>query len=129
LKVADSSYLVEGLLKDKDLFEEEDVLLTLDLAVYEVVNSIWKHEFLLKDIKNGVEYLSVLYDLIEARKIQLFHINKEASETAYSLSVKSKRPLYDTAFIALALELHLDLVTFDTKQAELFHRECRQFLR
>ena len=46
--VADSSFIVEGLIKQKELLEENEDILTLDLAVYEVANSIWKHEFLPK---------------------------------------------------------------------------------
>jgi predicted nucleic acid-binding protein len=118
LKVIDSSYLVEGLLKDEQLLEN-DLLITLDLAVYETANSVWKHEFLLKDIKNGAEYLSILQDLVEAEKIQLVHSSKEAMQTAYSLASKSRRTIYDTVFVALALELGSEFATFDKRQAEL----------
>ena len=90
MKVADSSYLVEGLLKDKALLER-DLLVTLDLAVYETANSVWKHEFLLKDIQNGIEYLSILEGLIDSGKIQLLHVGKEAMAKAYSLAAKNKR--------------------------------------
>jgi predicted nucleic acid-binding protein len=118
LKVADSSYLVEGLLKNKALLET-DFLVTLDLSVYETANSVWKHEFLLKDIKNGIEYLSILEGLIESGKIQLLHVGKEAMAKAYSLAAENKRTVYDTVFVVLALELRLELATFDNRQAEL----------
>lgn len=118
MKVADSSYLVEGLLKNKELLQE-DLLVTLDLAVYEVANSIWKHEFLLRDIKDGFEYLSILQGLIESGRIQLLHVSKEALETAYSLSSKYKRSMYDTVFVAVALELGSELSTYDRRQSEL----------
>jgi predicted nucleic acid-binding protein len=121
LKVIDSSYLVEGLLKNVQLLEN-DLLVTLDLAVYETANSVWKHEFLLKDIKNGAEYLSILQGLIEAGKIQLVHASKEALQTAYSLASKSRRTMYDTVFVALALELGSEFATFDKRQAELHDR-------
>ena len=41
MKVADSSYLIEGILRDAALFENE-TLVAPDLALYEVVNTIWK---------------------------------------------------------------------------------------
>lgn len=124
MKVADSSYLVEGLLKRKDLLQG-DLLVTLDLAVYEVANSIWKHEFLLRDIKDGFEYLSILQGLIESGRIQLLHVSKEALETAYSIAAKNKRSMYDTVFVALALELGSELSTYDRRQAELLSKSAR----
>ena len=124
MKVADSSYLVEGLLKRKELLEG-DLLVTLDLAVYEVANSVWKHEFLLRDIKDGFEYLSILHGLIESGRIQLLHVSKEALERAYSLAAKYKRPMYDTVFVALALELDSELSTYDRRQAELLNKSAR----
>lgn len=118
MRVADSSYLVEGLLKRKELLQD-DLLVTLDLAIYEVANSIWKHEFLLKDIKDGSEYLSILVGLIESGTIQLLHVSKEALEKAYSLAAKNKCSMYDTVFVALALELGSELSTYDRRQADL----------
>lgn len=121
MKVADRSYLVEGLLKRKELFEG-DPLVALDLAIYEVADSIWKHETLLRDIKDGFEYLSILQGLVESGTIQLLHASKEALETAYSLASKNKRSLYDTVFVALALELGLELDTYDKRQAEILKK-------
>ena len=119
MKVVDTSYLVEGLLKNDQLLKSE-LLVTLDLAVYETANSVWKHEFLLKDIKNGAEYLSILQGLIESGKIQLVHVSKGAMETAYSIASKSsRRTMYDTVFVALALELGLEFATLDKHQALL----------
>ena len=45
--VADSSYIVEGLLKNKKLLSDDQIV-TPELVVYEVTNAIWKHENLLK---------------------------------------------------------------------------------
>ena len=47
-------FIVERLIKRKVIFEENQDILTLDFAVYEVANSIWKHEFLLKELKTAV---------------------------------------------------------------------------
>lgn len=121
MKVADSSYLVEGLLKTKALFED-DILVSLDLAVYEAANSVWKHEFLLKDIEDGELYLAILRGLIESGRIELVHASKEVMEVAYTLAAKCKRPVCDTVFVALALELESDFVTFDKRQAALYKR-------
>jgi predicted nucleic acid-binding protein len=124
LRIADSSYIVEGLLKRSD-FLEEDFLLTVDLAVYETVNSIWKHQCLLKDLKDGSPYVSVLQELIESGRIRVIRPGKELMEKAYSLATKHRRPIYDTVFVAIALQLGLELATFDKHQSVLLHTESQ----
>ncbi len=121
MRVVDSSYLAEGLLKRKELFEG-GLLVTLDLAMYEVANSVWKHEFLLKDIQGSFEYLSILRDLVESGTIQLLHVSKDALKTAYSIAAENKHSIYDALFVSLALELNSELSTFDRHQRELFKR-------
>jgi predicted nucleic acid-binding protein len=122
LRVADSSFIVEGLLKRKDLIEE-DLLLTVDLAIYETANSIWKHQCLLKDLKDGLPYLSILQGLIDTGRIRVARPGMELMESAYSLAAKSRRPVYDTIFVALALELGSELATFDKRQIQLLRSE------
>jgi predicted nucleic acid-binding protein len=118
MKVADSSYLVEGLLKRKELFEE-DSLVTIDLAVYEAANSIWKHQCLLKDVDDGSPYVSILYGLIESGRIRMIHPGRELMEKAYAMAAKNRRSVYDAIFVVLALELGTELLTLDKSQARL----------
>jgi predicted nucleic acid-binding protein len=93
--------------------------------VYEVANSIWRHEFLLKDIESGFDYLSILQGLMESGKIQLLYVTKEVLQTAYSIAAENRRPIYDTVFVALALELGSKLSTYDNRQAELLKKSAR----
>jgi len=118
LKVADSSFITEGLLKERRLLEKE-LLLTVDLAVPETVNSIWKHQWLLKDLTDGLPYVSILFGLIASGRIRIIHPGTALMERAYSLAGKTGRPTYDTVFVALALELGCELATFDRRQANL----------
>lgn len=120
--MADSSFIVEGLLKNKKLIEE-DLILTVDLAVYETANSIWRHQRLLKDLKDGLPYLSILRGLIESGRIRIIHPGESLLEKAYSLAAKRRRPVYDTIFVALALELGSELATFDKRQVQLLRSE------
>lgn len=122
MKVADSSYIVEGLLRRKELLEE-DILITVDLALYEAVNAVWKHQFLLKDLDDGLPYVSILYGLVESGRIRVVRPGEELMKRGYSLATKSRRSIYDSIFIALALELASDLGTFDKRQAELLQKE------
>jgi predicted nucleic acid-binding protein len=122
LRVADSSFIVEGLLKKKELLEE-DFLITVDLAVYEVVNAIWRHQFLLKDLDDGPSYVSILYGLIESGRIRIIRPAPELMQKGYSLAGENRRSVYDTIFVALAIELAYELATLDKRQAELFGRK------
>lgn len=124
MKVADSSYIVEGLLRHKELFEED--LLTVDLALYEAVNALWKHQFLIKDIDDGVPYVSILYGLVDSGRIQVIRPGEELMKQGYSLAARRHRPIYDAIFIALALELASELATFDKRQTELMQEEIRK---
>jgi len=117
LRVADSSFIVEGLLKRKELLEED--LLTLELALYETANSIWKHQIILKDLGDGMPYLNVLLELIQSGRIRVVRPGPELMKKAYSMASQHNRSIYDTVFVALASELGLKLATFDRRQAEL----------
>lgn len=119
MKVADSSFIAEALLRRKELFEAEDALVTLDLALHETCNTIWKHQCLLKDLDDGAPYIAILYGLIESGRIRVLHPGPELMERAYSLAVKKMLPIYDVLFVALAQEMGLKLATFDQRQADL----------
>jgi predicted nucleic acid-binding protein len=121
--VADSSFLVEGLIGQIDLISDYDEILTLDLAIYEIMSSVWKHEFLLKDLTNGVDYLSVLTEMIRSMTLKVIQLDDIAMKRSYELASKHKKSVYDTAFIALALEMGLDLKTFDKEQLKIFNSE------
>lgn len=116
--VADSSYLVEGLLKDASLLENE-VIIAPDIALYEVVNAVWKHEVMLKDVRDGKEYLDLLSELTSAGTIQFVRPDNKIIKEAYRLAIGKKHTFYDSIFAALAKELGLELKTFDKAQRSL----------
>lgn len=118
--VADTSYLIEGLLKDASLLEHE-VVITPDLALYEVNNAIWKHEVILKDIKDGKPYLDLMFELASTQALRFVRPDKMVAREAYRLACKKKCTFYDAIFVVLALELGLDLKTFDEAQRSLLH--------
>ena len=65
MKVADSSYLIEGLLRNASLLEHE-TFVSPDLALYEVINTIWKHETLIKDAMDSWARISLFLELVSA---------------------------------------------------------------
>jgi predicted nucleic acid-binding protein len=122
LKVADSSYLIEGILRDATLLENE-TLVCPDLALYEVVNAIWKHETLLHDLKDAQERIELLSALVSNERVQLIRPDRKLLIEAYALSVKHGRTIYDCVFIALALQLKMELATFDGNQSSILNEE------
>jgi len=109
-------------LKRQELLKE-DVIITVDLAVYEVANSVWKHQYLLKDLKNGLQCLSIFHELLETNKIRAIHPGQELMERSYAVAARNKLPIYEAVFIALALELGTGLKTYDREQAAIMQRE------
>ncbi|MEM3171958.1 MAG: type II toxin-antitoxin system VapC family toxin [Candidatus Nitrosotenuis sp.] len=119
--VADTSYVVEGLLNNASLFDDT-IICTASYGLYEILNVIWKHQVLLKRIKDGKPVVDVLFGLIHAGRIQLLTPQSETMKNAYTFAVKTKVPVYDIVFIALAKQLGTDLLTFDKKQAAIFRQ-------
>ena len=113
---------MEAILKRGELLSEEKIL-TADLAVYEVANSIWKHQFLLKDIENGASFLSIFYELIESGAINIMRFTKEMLKETYALAGKRRVSVYDATFLHLALTTGLDLKSLDARLLRIFESE------
>ncbi len=122
MKVADSSYLIEGLLREASLLENE-IFVAADLSLYEVVNTLWKHETILRDLSDSSERIRLFLELISTETIQLVRPDRKLLDESYSLSVKHRLPIYDTIFVALALELGLELKTLDSSQSKILTKE------
>ena len=118
MKVADTSYLIEGILRDATLLENE-TLVSPDLALYEVVNALWKHETLLHDLKDAQERIDLLSELVLNGRVQLVRPDGKLLKETYALSGKYSLAIYDSVFIALALQLKMELATFDSKQSKV----------
>ena len=116
--VADSSYIIEGLLTNSSLLKDQQII-TPELAFYEVANAIWKHETLLKDIKNGKAFLNIFNELVQNKTIHLIRPDNNIIQNAYILATKKNTSFYDTIFVALAHDLKLELKTYDKKQPQL----------
>jgi len=122
MKVADSSYLIEGILRNAGILENE-TFIAPDLALYEVVNTVWKHEALIGDLPDSALRIGLFLELVSAETVQLLRPDKKLLDETYSLSVKYKLPTYDMVFVALALQLDLELETFDDRQSMIFAKE------
>jgi predicted nucleic acid-binding protein len=106
------------LLKDATLLEEK-IIISPDLALYEVTNTIWKHQVLLKDLQNGRKFLDLFYELVEMNIIQLVRPDRTILAQAYKIAASNRCSIYDAIFVALAQGLGLTLETFDELQKKL----------
>jgi predicted nucleic acid-binding protein len=120
VRVIDSSALVkyfsreENWEKIRDLMQEG--VITLDLAIKEIANSLWK-----KVIKGEMDSniaLKILRDLIEEKPIIIEDQNKYLQE-AFILAIRYKITIYDALFISLAKNLNKELITCDKVQAKV----------
>ncbi len=117
--VADSSYIIYGLLCDRSLFNDETIMAP-NFALYEVANTIWKNQTLFAKIQDGILFLQTLFELVSARAIQFVILEEKTLSKAYELAVQAKITFYDAVFIALAIELGIELKTLDKEQSRLF---------
>ena len=120
--VADSSFIVEGLLKNRALFADDQIVAP-ELVAYEVTNAIWKHEHLLKDLENGKSYVSIFHGLMEAGKIKILTPNEELMQESYSIAKRQGITLYDAVFVSLAIKLELPLKSYDKIQIQALESE------
>ena len=125
-KAIDSSALAVLLLKEEGWRKVKEILrekpYTIELAVKEVANSIWKRVKLLRDIDEN-KALTILGDLLELRRTALRIEPQDVYlGQALEIALKNDATIYDSLFIAQALTKKAILVTSDKKQAEIASR-------
>ena len=125
-KVIDSSALAVLLLKEEGWRKVKEILrekpYTIELAVKEVANSMWKRVKLLRDIDEN-KALTILGDLLELRRTVLRIEPQDVYlGQALEIALKNDATIYDSLFIAQALTKKAILVTSDKKQAEIASR-------
>jgi predicted nucleic acid-binding protein len=86
---------------------------SLDLALYETMNAIWKeHKLGRIDEKTVLEYIEVLtmaFKLFEILSIGAYE------KEVFKLAVKEELTIYDASYLFLAIKNKLILVTDDEK--------------
>ena len=120
--VADTSYIVKGLLSNKELLSKDQIIAP-ELIIYETTNTVWKHENLLKSIQNGEAYLSLLFGLIGSGRITIVSSDENLIQNAYAAAKRNGITPYDAIFVCLAVKLGIVLKTLDRKQEEVYEKE------
>ncbi len=120
--VADSSYIAEGVLVDEALLRKDDMVAP-DLAIYETMGAIWKHQVLLGRISDGQGYLAALADLVRSNRLVALEPDNRLVSATYDLSARYRAHPRDAIFVALAFMTGLELKTFDRNQKRILERE------
>lgn len=124
MKVIDSSSLVKFFSKEEGWEHvREEILegvISIDLSIKEVANALWR-----KTLNGEVEAQDaeeLLRDLTKAEAIKIESQNPYMLG-AFKIAVKNKITIYDSLFIELARNKGAELVTSDSKQAEIAMKE------
>ena len=90
------------------------VLATVDLALPEALNTIWKHSLKISDLSQD-EAIDSAKDLLRAWATLKVYPSEEVAEEALKLALKEGITAYDALYIQLAKPLRANLATFDKK--------------
>ncbi|MCD6458056.1 MAG: type II toxin-antitoxin system VapC family toxin [Thermoproteales archaeon] len=87
---------------------------TLDLALVEAFNVLWKHVYLLKRIPAGrcLEISAILERIFENSVVGVYSAIREC-KSAVEISVKYGITVYDAVYVSLADRLGYKLASFD----------------
>jgi predicted nucleic acid-binding protein len=92
---------------------------TLDLALVEVSNAIWKKTVLLGMMRyeDSIIALKAVKELLP--QLLVVHKSVDFLQRAMEISLKEKIPIYDSLYIALAEDKGEKLITGDKKQYDV----------
>lgn len=122
-KVIDSSTIAKFLLKEEGWRKIKEIIIekpyTLDLAIKEVANAIWRRTILLGNM--NIEKASVLLDDLLKLKNTLLMVEEQDLyiNQAFRIAIENKIPIYDTLFITQAISKQAILITSDENQYKI----------
>jgi len=122
-KVIDSSTIAKFLLKEEGWRKVKEIIIekpyTLDLAIKEVANAIWRRTILLENI--NIEKAFVLLDDLLKLKNTLLIVEEQDLylNQAFRIAIENKIPIYDTLFITQAISKQAVLITSDENQYKI----------
>ncbi|MEL9941162.1 MAG: type II toxin-antitoxin system VapC family toxin [Ignisphaera sp.] len=119
--VIDASLLVAFIRKEpgwKKLAEYLKLCVTIDLALKEVLNAVWKDVAVRKTM--GIDIAAQLMEILFSMVGVNIDVEPEIKylPKAFEIALKTGVTVYDALYIALAMERKLPLATIDEKQAK-----------
>ena len=117
MRVIDASALAKYVNREPGWKNVEKYLLegciTVDLAIKEVANTIWKR-YLKKELSNSDAY-KLYKSFIENLMVKVTR-QENILDNAFKIAIKHRCTLYDALYIALAKKENSELITSDKKQ-------------
>ncbi|NPA70423.1 MAG: type II toxin-antitoxin system VapC family toxin [Crenarchaeota archaeon] len=97
---------------------------TLDLALYETLNALWKEYKLLKRIDEETlnDFVNILCKIFKI--LELYSI-RGLEKQVLDMACKEKITIYDSAYLVLAISKNAILVTDDRELAKVAERYVR----
>ena len=121
-RVIDSSALAKLLLKEEGWKRVEEIIVekpfTLDLAIKEVANAIWRRVVLLHDI-DIEKVLTLLNHFLELKKVLRVELQDQYIVQAFTIALENNIAVYDALFIAQAMIKKATLITSDKRQFDI----------
>ena len=98
----------------KSLLRDDFSLYTVDIALAECLNAVWKHAIIHRDLKmeeveSTINDLTRIYDAVSVLS------TRELSGEAVKIALTEKINIYDSVYIAAAIKLKATLITADKK--------------
>ncbi len=92
---------------------------TLDLAIIEATNAVWKKLTLTKELDE--RSANIIIEVLTAHLPKAIEVRSglDYLERAFEIAKEEKVTVYDALFVALAESLNGDLITCDEKQYEV----------
>lgn len=120
--VADSSVIVEELLSGGGEWGKEQYIAP-DLAVAEVVSVLTAQRRALNALGDGLPYVRLLFEAIDASSLRLERVSESLAAEAYGIALRNDESIYGCLFIALALKYGARLATRDPRQEAALAKE------
>ena len=98
----------------KSLLRDDFSLYTVDIALAECLNAVWKHAIIHRDLKME-EVESTINDLTRIYDAVTVISTRELSGEAMKIALTEKISIYDSVYIAAAMKLKATLITADKK--------------
>ncbi len=126
--VLDASFLVKLILEENGSDKARELvrswagsgepLATIDLALPEALNAVWKHCRKIGDLDRE-KACEAMEDLLKIWSSLKIYSSEEFAEEAFKLAVEENITVYDSLYIQLARSTRSGLATFDDKLARI----------
>ena len=120
--VVDASVIASYVLKEEGWERLDSVMLrgaTLDYAVKEVANAIWKYCKVRRrlDEAGAITAYKALKTL--TREVLLVKPQEKYLDEAFQIALNYEITVYDSLYLAMAMKEKMPIITFDKKQAKV----------